>query len=224
MPGAGGFQTMHKKKVPFDKGTCKNWEALLTLNAFTLIGCVASRSLPESGEVAAAFWWELCETRRAVNGGMTLADQSKAFLSASDNPRTLATYGWVRLTTSMLRLRAGAPDECAVADELELCVVNAARLAVSVPTECCDELPLDGEVVRRPARLDHSTLCGLDMLGAALTHALVTEENVLTLHLYHAGVHTATLPSGNKIRLTVDTQVIIFCQNLQLLQVLVKPN
>jgi hypothetical protein len=208
MPGAGGFLAMHEKKTPFAKGACKGWNALLTLHAFAVIARLAPAAGPKCGAAAMAFWWELCEHARGINGGLPLADQAKAFVTPTDSPRTLATYGWVKLTAAVLRLSRDTPDECAVVDELELSLINAAHLAGSVPAECSDELPIDGGVERRPAALEHAFLCGLGLLPTAASHAFSSLDNELTIHLHYAAEHKSTLPSGNVVRLTVDTQVV----------------
>jgi hypothetical protein len=208
MPGSCGFVSMHKKGMPLLKAPLpfRGWEALLTLEALALAGRTAPKDMQECADVATAFWWELCEGARAPNGAMTLPDQRSPNASPTAAPRTLATHGWVRLTAAVIRLTG----ECAVADELELSMFNAAMFACApsvCASECADEVPVFGGPERRDASLEHAHLCGLGILTAPASTSFVAHRKTLTVHLYHPAVYGATLPSGGgDVTVAVDTQ------------------
>lgn len=203
LPGSGDLVKLAAAKKSFVSGQNTRWETLSSLEAFAKLGQLGEEPFIALGGTASDMWWSICETSRCANGGLRLGDQDLENPRGEAAPRTCATAAWAALTAEILNLSGSS----VVADELELTLFNAAVAASQKSDDgfSFEDVPVDGAASPTTSKLSQQAVTGPLAVAAAADCAVKAVGNSVIVNIYAASTFQATLPSGNKVKLTQET-------------------
>jgi uncharacterized protein len=187
------------------------WESLHPIMALVeLYYITGDERYRQAGE---HWWWSIVKLDRHNNGGFSSGEQAQGNPYHPGAIETCCTIAWMALSVEMLRLTGNS----IVADELELSTINSVVGLHSVTGRWATyNTPMDGvrkasahEIVFQARAGSPELNCcsvnaarGFGLLGE---WALLQDAEGLVLNWYGPGTLTATLPTGDPVRLVQMT-------------------
>jgi len=197
--------------LPYYKTPKPRWEGLHSVQSIAELYFITGDD--KYKKAYEQIWWSILEGDRHNTGGFSSGEQ------ATGNPydprpiETCCTIAWMTITLDMLRMTG----DSRAADELELATWNGVAGA-QCPTGrwWTYNTPMDGErkasahdivFQARPGspELNCCSVNGPRGLGMLSEWAVMTEPDGIALNWYGPSSFTVTLPSGQKARITQDT-------------------
>ncbi len=157
-------------------------------------------------------WRSGVQGDRHNTGGVTSGEGFKGTPYHGEAIETCCTVAWLAMSLDMLRMTG----DSTVADEIEWSTLNSALAAIPYGGRVCAyNVPMDGTRCfgvelpwQSPKAGPDLNCCAVNAgrpLGMIAEWALMQKDNALFVNYYGPGVMSATLPSGNAITLTQET-------------------
>ena len=160
-------------------------------------------------------WWSIVRTDRHNNGGFSSGERAWGDPYHMGAIETCCTVAWMALSVDMLRLSG----DSRVADELELSLFNSGLGLMSPSGRWVTyNTPMQGRRIASPndatsfqarhgrAELNCCSVNGPRALGMTCAWAVMQRADGLALNYYGPGAIDVPLGSGDRVRITQDTE------------------
>ncbi|GMV91235.1 MAG: hypothetical protein AMXMBFR82_10130 [Candidatus Hydrogenedentota bacterium] len=209
-PGAGRYLESALAGRPVIEFPQHRWEAIHDWQALAELYWLTG---DEQYRKAFEHIWHSCLAGDRHNtGGITSGEGFTGTPYHQGAIETCCTVAWIAMSVDMLRMTG----DSTVADEIEWSTLNSALGAIPYSGRACAyNVPMDGTRVfgvelpwQAPKAGPDLNCCAVNAnrpLGMIGQWALMQHAEGLALNFYGPGAYAATLPSGNTITLTQDT-------------------
>lgn len=211
IPPAGDYTRTALQGLEFFQTPKPRWESL-----HPIMGLVELYYATGEERYRTAFehlWWSMLKGDRHNNGGFTSGERATGNPYDPSPIETCCTIAWMAMSVEMLKLTG----ESVVADEIELSLFNSGMGMMSPSGRWVTyNTPMDG--LRRASahdivfqsragtpELNCCSVNGPRALGMISDWAVMRRNGGLLLNYYGPGSMTATLASGNRVRLAQET-------------------